>query len=334
MSRFFQSWVEMIGSATLALVSVLIMTSVTRAAPPKATGREFRMQLEQPVGLSWKDIPLREALNALAEDRRVNIYLDRRVDPSKKISLTINNEPLANALEKIAQSQQLGACLVGHLIYIGPTEDVDRLRTVLSLRKEDLAKLPLKARAPYTSQSSLSWPDLTTPGELIEQLSKSGVRVYGQQKIAHDLWAAGEWPRLAWLDQLGLIAAQFDHTIKFSPDGRAVALVRIPADLSINDTAGQLPKVAPAKPQGGKQVYTLKIENQPIGKLLRVLGRQLGVELTIDEAAISTAGKSLDTLVSFDIRGADLDALLHAATNPAGLSFERSEKRVKIVPRR
>ncbi|MCG8585202.1 MAG: hypothetical protein MI757_10860 [Pirellulales bacterium] len=299
---------------------------------PKVTGSKFRQQLSLPVGLSWKDVPLRSALSALADDQGVSIYLDRRVDPDRKIALAINGEPLADALRSVARSQKLGVCLVGELIYFGTPDDVDRLRSVLALRKRDVGRLPLAARKPYSSVATMSWRELTTPKELLDGLSASGVRIYGDKNIPHDLWPAASLPRLAWIDRLGLLAAQFDLTVKFSPTGNAVALIPIPTDLAIDRTAGKLPKVSPAAKPGSKQVYTLKIENQPVGKLLQALGRQLGVSLILDTEAIGRAGKSLDTLVSFEVRGVELDELLRAATKPAGLSFRKHGNEVRIVP--
>ncbi len=93
-----------------------------------------------------------------------------------------------------------------------------------------------------------------------------------------------------------------------------------------------MPKVSKPTTTGGHQVYTLTIKNQPVGKLLRALAGRLDVEMAFDEAAIAKAGRSLDTLVSFEVRGAKLDALLDAATKPAGLTFRRKDKKVTVVP--
>jgi hypothetical protein len=277
-------------------------------------------------------VPLRQALRALAEDQRVAIYFDRRVDPEQKITVSLSGEPLATALNSIARSQQLGVCLIGELVYFGPPREVDRLRSVLALRNKEVARLPVAARRALTAKAAMSWEELSSPADLLKELGKTGVRIYGEERIPHDLWPAANLPPLAWVDRVAILAAQFDQTIKFSPDAKAIALIPIPADLRIDESAHMLPRVSPAPTTGGKQVYTLKIENQPVGKLLQALCKQLGVELAIDEEAIKRSGRSLETLVSFEVRGVDIDALLRAATEPAGLSFERSAKAVTIIP--
>jgi hypothetical protein len=323
-------------AALVAVFAFGFCTTVSAApstkTPSKRTGSSFRKQLKLPIGLSWKDVPLRQALNTLADDQRVTIYLDRRVDPGQKISVTIAGQPLATALEDIARQQQLGVCLIGDMVYFGQPKDVDRLRTTLALRRQEASRFPADARNKLLAKVAMTWKDLATPAELLKQLAASGVRIYGEQNLPHDLWPAHKLPQLTWVDRLGIIVGQFDHTLKFSPDGTAVALIPIPESLHIDATAGKLPKVSPKTTPGSKQVYTLKIENQPIGKLLTALGKQLGVELSIDKDAIERAGRSLDILVSFEVRGVELEALLRAATKPAGLSFRQNGTQVTIVP--
>jgi hypothetical protein len=62
------------------------------------------------------------------------------------------------------------------------------------------------------------------------------------------------------------------------------------------------------------------------------LGRQLGWKLTVDEAAIRAAGRSLDQRVSFTVENVDADQLLDALLAPAGLTAERDGYSVRIKP--
>ena len=56
------------------------------------------------------------------------------------------------------------------------------------------------------------------------------------------------------------------------------------------------------------------------------------IEKKIDEKAIQTAGRSLDTLVSFSVTYAQADQLLDALLYPAGLGFQRRGERIRIIP--
>lgn len=82
---------------------------------------------------------------------------------------------------------------------------------------------------------------------------------------------------------------------------------------------------------GTKQVYTLRVEELPVGLVLRGLADRLDWELDIDETAIRAAGSSLDTRVSFSVTNADTDSLLNALLAPAGLAFEIDGRRVSVT---
>jgi hypothetical protein len=104
-------------------------------------------------------------------------------------------------------------------------------------------------------------------------------------------------------------------------------------------TTSTPPTTRPATPpnretmkKGTSQRYTLRVHEQPVGKVLDQLGRQLHLEVSIDTAAIEAAGKSLDQRVSFDVKDADLPALLDALLQPAGLTYERNGQRLNIHP--
>ena len=70
------------------------------------TGPRFQQQLQTTVGVSWRRNPMRAALARLAQSQRVAIFLDRRVDPDQPISFSVRDVPLETALEQLAR--QLG----------------------------------------------------------------------------------------------------------------------------------------------------------------------------------------------------------------------------------
>jgi len=81
-----------------------------------------------------------------------------------------------------------------------------------------------------------------------------------------------------------------------------------------------------------EKVFTLVVEPQPVGPLVRQIARQLGLELTFNEAALDAAGLSLETVVSFDVQSVPLDQLLQAALEPAGMTFLRKGKAIEVRP--
>jgi hypothetical protein len=78
------------------------------------------------------------------------------------------------------------------------------------------------------------------------------------------------------------------------------------------------------------QRFTLKIDNQPAGRVLDQLARQLQLEVEWDAALEQSPALGREANVSCDVRDADLDELFAAVLTPAGLVFERDGKKVSI----
>jgi hypothetical protein len=123
-------------------------------------------------------------------------------------------------------------------------------------------------------------------------------------------------------------------TYRIEPNGRVVEIV--PVDWQ-SIAAARTPTAAKHRrqqePVGKKQVYTLRVESQPVGKVLEQLGRRLGWQISVDESALRASGRTLDQRVSFSVENADEDALLEALLAPAELQAERDGRKVRIQPR-
>jgi hypothetical protein len=64
--------------------------------------------------------------------------------------------------------------------------------------------------------------------------------------------------------------------------------------------------------------------------VLGQLSERLGLAIEMDRQSIDAAGLSLDRRVSFQVEDADLDELLAALLEPAGLDFKRNGKRLQV----
>jgi hypothetical protein len=91
-------------------------------------------------------------------------------------------------------------------------------------------------------------------------------------------------------------------------------------------------KASPAK--GGKQVHTLKVDNIPLGRLLKSLADTLGLELKLDEEAVIAAGISLDQLVSIDAKEVTTLELFERLAGPAGLNVKIDGTSIVVTPKR
>jgi hypothetical protein len=82
-----------------------------------------------------------------------------------------------------------------------------------------------------------------------------------------------------------------------------------------------------------EQVYTLRVQDQPVGEILKQLAQRMNWAIEFDDASIRVAGRSLDTRVSFSVENSNQDELLNAALVPAGLDYRREGERIVVVPR-
>lgn len=81
-----------------------------------------------------------------------------------------------------------------------------------------------------------------------------------------------------------------------------------------------------------RQVFTLRVQDQPLRPLIEQLAQRLELEVVWDEHALRSAETTPQSRVSFAVENVDLDDLLEAALRPAGLTFRRDGQRVEIIP--
>jgi hypothetical protein len=317
-----------------------------------ATGAAVQQALAQQIDVVWSGNPLRQALGNLSRAQRVAILLDRRVDPDQKVDLKLNGVPMEAALRKIADRCGLGIARLGPVVYVGPIAAAERLPAVAAALDRDVRRLPTAARQKFLQQRSFAWDDFASPHDLLAELGRqSGIEIGGLEQLPHDLWAEADLPPISLVDRLTLIATEFDLGFAVATDGRSVKLVPVAED--IGKTAAPPPRaVSPqsakkrpaAKPSAAKSpaakppateeppIKRLVVKEKPLEPVLRELGRQLDLEIRIDRQAIEAAGISLDQRVSVVVEQATVDDLLRELLKSTGLTFQRRQKAVEIVP--
>ncbi len=318
-----------------ALISLVAGVALGQSPPPR-TASSGAISVPTAVhSVEWEQVLLGDAIGRLKAVSGANVFLDRRVDPTQQVDLKLENAGLEEIVARLAAVRSLGYGRLERLYFIGPPQTAERLVALAALRRRDVAALPADLRRSLLERHRIVWPQLTEPRGLIARLvEEHGWRVLESERFPHDRWASGALPTMTLTDQLTVLLAGFDRTYRVVPDQRAIEIV--PVDWNAIEPTSKTPPASSRPPRaapGGKQVFTLRIENQPVGKVLDQLGRRLGWQLSVDEAAIRAAGHSLDERVSFTVENADEDQLLDALLTPAGLTAERDGDRVRIKPR-
>ena len=301
--RFSRHALRMAGLVAVAvLCNVFAWHDIAHAARHTAwaTGMALQQKLAQPVDIFWSNTPLRGALQGLAETQKVAILIDRRVDPGRKLDLTIKGEPMRAALQTIAERCGLGLSRLSAVVYLGPPPTAEQLRPVANALRQSVRQLPPAAKRKFFHFRAIAWSDLSTPRDLLTQLARrNGLEIVGLDRVPHDLWAAADLPPLSLVDRLTLIAIQFDLTFKVTAGGTKLELVPVPENLQLSAGDGQpfsawAPSTTPTTREHRTNLETLRIKRmfvqaEPLEPVLRQLAKRLGLELRIDEEAIRDA---------------------------------------------
>jgi hypothetical protein len=308
-----------------------------------ATGPALQQALTQQIDIVWSGNPVRQALGNLSRAQRVAILIDRRVDPGQKLDLKLDGVPMGTALQTIADRCGLGTARLGPVVYVGPPAAAERLPTLAAAFEKDVRRLPPALRQKFLQPKPLAWENLASPRDLLAELGRqNGVDIGGLAHVPHDLWAEADLPPISLVDRLTLIAVQFDLGFAVAANGSGVELVPV-ADKLRKTTAEHPRAVVPqnaqkrpaAKPPATAEeppIKRLVVQEKPLEPVLRELGRQLDLEIKIDEEAIQAAGISLDQRVSVHVEQATVDEVLHELLKSTGLRFHRHQKVVEIMP--
>lgn len=196
---------------------------------------------------------------------------------------------------------------------------------------------------------------------------RAGLQVNNTRMVPHDLQTAMSISAVPASDLLGLMLLEFDLTWKASNDGRSIEVVPlqqpvtvrrsydrqqlatmpsgviaedaisphpdgkqfwIDARVELHDRIAGRRRDAPIRrPDSTRQVYSLRVEQQPIGPILDQLAKKLSLQLDMSDIDNATRNQR----VSFQVEDADIDELLQAACKSGGLMWEREGGVIRVT---
>jgi hypothetical protein len=309
------------------IISMLALTGFSTACYPGdwLTGPALNQHLSDPIDLVWAENPLLGALGTFARVQNVAVLLDRRIDPSRKITLSLKQSPLGDSLAAIAMTGELGVTLAGPVVFFGPVESTAKLRTLVYLREEDARKLPPVAAKVFFQAKPLAWNDFAKPREILELLGRENhLTIPNLESIPYDLWPAADLPPMTLTERISLIAFQYDLTFTIAPGGKKIELVPIPPDIRLvrSYPGGKNPE------ESAKRIAELvpKAEVQLAGETVMVKG------MLEDHERIDTprqpAGRNPATNTNSDL--SDKRFTLTVAEKPLGPLLKQLAKQIGL----
>jgi hypothetical protein len=312
------------------------------------TGVALERRLDEAIGASWSGRQLREVLESIERNLHVCLRLDRRIDPNQMVEWSAASLPLREIVSQLAARHGASVAWLGPVGYIGPPATATRLVATAAERRADVEKLSPELRTTLLATRPLVWPDLTEPWKLLEQLAaEAELRVVNGDLVPYDLLYHGTTPPLTLIDRLTFVAAQFDLTYRIDPAAKTLRLMPMELPTTAAPSTPQTASAAikeparttkPSATGTGKgtemQVFTLRVQDVPLRKLIDVLRERHGLKIRVDEAAIVAAGLTLDKNTAVNVEKATLAALLEQAAAPLGLHAKQVGDTIEIGPKK
>ena len=78
-------------------------------------------------------------------------------------------------------------------------------------------------------RQTLSWPDLTTPREMLDEIGRHySLKIESLDQIPHDLWGKAILPSATPTQMLLAVLAQFDMSFEWTVDYDGIRIIRMP----------------------------------------------------------------------------------------------------------
>jgi hypothetical protein len=189
------------------------------------TGSKLDQLNSELFSLTWRDSPIRERLIRLSRQKKVALFIDRRIDPSTPVDISVTDVSFEHFLWRVAASHDWGVARLDDFYFLGPADTAAALPILWQQLKEENRKHRNQFQVDWNQREKFYLPALSSPGDALDRLS----RVYGFQveseKLPHDLWFETDLPALTLDQRVALLVVGFGRWIERSNDGELVRLI-------------------------------------------------------------------------------------------------------------
>ncbi len=356
-----QNWrVRLAWQVIFVLSSIGWVATCTLAADAKSFlfGKPFQDALAKKVGRAWSGVTLRDVVRDLSKESQLAILLDRRIDPTREIDLSLPPTPLRDVIAELAQSVGAETVIISNVVYIGPAGSTGKLRTLIDLRAKELAKLApaTKARSEDAKDKSVwrgrstslaqpktfVWEDLDRPRDLLKQVAdKFRFEIDDLSNLPHDLWAGSAMPQVTAVEALSLLLIQFNATFEFHSDSAAARVVAIPDDLpptrpdstKTTEPSGTSDKKNKTGKPASLRDTTVTLTASATVRELIASFKGNGIRFDYDSVQLELAGIKLDNKLDVDVKEVPADKFLKELFEPLDIKVTIVDDVVRLRPK-
>lgn len=230
-------------------------------------------QLLTPVASVIEGKPFRDSLVKIAEQSKINLCIDRRVDPTAIVNAGSVGPTVFGALDTIAKLRDCDVVPVGNVLLVGRPEWIDATMTSL-----------LRAK-PQATKRSVKWDELTTPNEALRII---GGTIATQIQLPHDLWPRNNWAGITTNEATALVLSQFDQRI--DPAGNVVEAT-VTGSFKRSYESGSHSAAVRKLLKGPAVRGSVGIQNDKLSVTTNARGHRLVTQLVLNELSKSSKPK-------------------------------------------
>ncbi|MDR2345699.1 MAG: hypothetical protein LBE18_06500 [Planctomycetaceae bacterium] len=173
------------------------------------------------ISVKIHDVPLRDSLMQIAKSCNVSVFIDRRIDPSTKISIQAENKKVREVFQKLTDSSGLYCYFFVSVVYIGLDEMRNIFPHLLAEHRKFISQTDIRNAKNKTALSAaqsilkkpvtIKLPILSEPKKVLSDLAQRHQFEWNNlNKVPHDVWDENHLPTMPLGDLLFLILIGFD----------------------------------------------------------------------------------------------------------------------------
>lgn len=274
-------WIATAGSTSF----VVGQDSIPDSQVQWHTGRKLNQFNKLPISVWWQAAEFKERLVRFSQTQQIAVFIDRRLDPSTIVDLTMKNVTKEQFFWAVAVNTGTGVSRIEDVYYFGPSSSAAQIGFVCQQHRERTSKHQKQFKVDWRKREPLRFQGAVEPKSLLQDLASSnGFRFENLDSIPHDLWAEFELPKTTLQTRLALLLAGFGKSFERNEDGTVVSIVDFPAlstiELTIRDLENASKFAQQMRPQFPDTTISVR------GKRLKVSGPPTQVA-TIESHAVA-----------------------------------------------